>query len=119
MSSLSESRVSTPISPITPRKRNSISTAFKSVGRDTKASWGYRIYKDVNNLSYNVNYDLIKGKGDLKNKPSFKRNGKNNISLSSSSKKDLRPDTSPTNSNFQKTLNVQALMKDNKVKNPE
>lgn len=47
------------------KKKNSL--AFRSVSRDTKAAWGNRIEKDVNDLSYDIKYGMIKGKGSIKN----------------------------------------------------
>lgn len=53
--------------PIIPLKRNA-SVSFSGTGRGKEPTWTNRFTKDFNDLNYNVNYSLIKGKQDLVDK---------------------------------------------------
>jgi hypothetical protein len=56
-SPLNYSRFSKPDSDVF--KSTGTSLVFKTVGRSTKPSWSNRIIKDVNDLSYTLDLDLI------------------------------------------------------------
>jgi len=45
--------------------RKIASTSFTGSGREKDPAWANRFKKDFNDLNYNVNYSLIKGKTDL------------------------------------------------------
>ena len=79
-----------------------ISSAFKSIGRTTKAFWGNRFERDKNDLDYEINYELIKGKADINHNNSTKR-----ATTAMSRKTSLsRPGTSPVKvAGDQKTQN--------------
>lgn len=40
-------------------------SGFKSIGRETSATWAFRFTKDINDLSYALNFSQIKGKDDI------------------------------------------------------
>lgn len=44
---------------------NTSSSFFRSTGRDTDANWANRFTKDINDLTYNLNFSQIKGKNDF------------------------------------------------------
>lgn len=46
-------------------QRKTFTTGFKSVGRQTSATWANRFTKDINDLTYNINFSQIKGKDEM------------------------------------------------------
>lgn len=62
------------------------SCSFKAPGRDTEANWSNRFRRDFNDLDYDIKYNLIKGKADMK--PSFKHYQKKIRSSAKSNSKD-------------------------------
>lgn len=99
MTSIATSRAQTP--DLSPKKNNQTSrasTAFRTTDRGTKASWGNRFVKDFNDLTYDIKYDLIKGKAEMNHNRKFKKSStfSGRVSSATIDTSQIRPGTSPS-----------------------
>lgn len=93
------------------------STAFRTTDRNTRAHWGNRFVKDFNDLTYDIKYDLIKGKTEIDKSTKFqKNNGKISGRSTSATIGNSRRKNGISSDKYQ---NIANLIRINKTVNPE
>ena len=92
------------------------STAFRTTNRSTKPHWGNRFVRDVNDLTYDIKYDLIKGKSELNHSKFKKKEGNRSGRVSSATIDSSRVRGGISADKYE---NIVKFMKMNKKQNPE